>query len=1141
VSNYEFGIGITVDPASVSTAADTIGGVITDFENSLTSMAGVDLSQIFGSFDPTLLMPNNDAIEESAATLREIAGILSGIAGIPVAESLEGTPEVLAEVDEDLQEVAKDMCGVTTCVEEVDEGLQEVARSTDAWGSKLKAVSGFAASAADQGRNIGKAADLLMGSASQLEHVSVRMEASLGKGRDAAEDFGTTALKTANRNMITVESAAKLQLELRRVGVAFDGSTTAGREQIDTMSKLTASFGMSEAEAASLAGTMKATGTNMTKMTGIAVHFQKKFNVPGLLNELPKAAKGAMAAQANFGSLVGRSTKDISTSVLRMAGVYSNALGVTAAEAADKALGTFQKFTAEIESYEDLFLGLSDSFSPLQTAFLETGMGMEDLQDLMKKGQEDPAAFAEEVKRIRDSMDPQMGQRFFRQVLRNTDEATKALLTQEAAAAEANKVTAGVGAEEPENPAAVFNEVADAMRKNSVDAVEMHKALKGVTVEMAKFAASEGIGKGMMAANKVIQGTNDVLIQQWDELRKNDEMMAAFTNTIAGTTGGLVLLNDAIGAFNKITATGGTILVGIASGIGLLFKPFTKLIKFLRGTGTAAGPGARGAGGALKGFGKLLGKIALPIGIAIAAFDNVVDAIKDIGAIMSDPSKSGMDKFKGVVKSVLGAVWGTFSDFFLGLPQMFVDGFMNVGKVVDTSGSESMGKAIGSILGKVLKSIVDFFTGLPETFGTGWDNLTAWWDSLSIYDDIMLPIVSGFASMGDHILGFLGGALEGVLEAFGMTSDSAASTVDALGTIISVTFTETFAWVYKVLEDAGDYFLFFISGIQKGWSWVVQGLKVGLELFKGAWNVTFAGLEFVAIKIFTGVVAGVAGMGKGLLEGLQTALGGIESIVNNLPDKVLKMMGLEGGLDLTSGIDSQIAALDRLDDKMGEMADAAQARVVAEATGTAARINAINEAGRTEREEITRNDAIRLQGMDARQAAYDKERQQRAQTMGKAVDVLFGADPNAEANAARALAQEKEVSDIRAARHAADVAAAEKVMAINASIKTMVDTANASMVQAGLAPTMQYNFMPMPEPTAPTSGATVAPSVLAGRAGGTGAPGGSAAGALGGTAGAVAGGTQRVEVVLSGGDEVTQTMVEHANVTLSDQGGQGNR
>lgn len=1072
--NYEFGIGITVDPASVTTAADTIGGVITDFENSLTSMAGIDLSQIFGGFDPTLLMPNNDAIEESAATLREIAGILGGIAKVPVADTIASASDAAGDLDKDIHEVAKEMCGVTTCLEEVDEGLHEVTKATEDWGSRLKAVSGFAASTAGQTGNVSKAAKELTDGASQLMHVSVRMEASLGKGEKAAQDFGSAALETAKQNMVTVEAVSLLQLELRKTAVGFDTTTAAGQNQMNTMVKLTESFGMTQSEVASLAGTMKATGTNMTEMTGIAVHFQKKFNVPGLLNQLPKAAKGAMEAQANFGSLVGRSTKDISTSVLRMAGTYSNALGVTAAEAANKALGTFQKFTAEIESYEDLFLGLADNFSPLQTAFLETGMGMEDLQDLMKKGQEDPAAFAEEVKRIRDSMDPQMGQRFFRQVLRNTDEATKALLTQTEAQKLANE-QAGKG-EEPADPSAVFNKIADAMRKNAVDAVGMKTALDGVITETAKFAADKGIRKGVMAINKVLQATAGTLINQWNELRKNEEQMDKFTKAICGTTGALVGLDTAMGLFNKITSTGGTILVGISSAVGLLLKPFSKLFNFIKG-------GAKGVGGtgkAVSGFGKIFGKILLPIGIAIAAFDNVVDAVKGIGAIMSDPSKSGMDKFTGVVKEILGAVWGTFDDFFMGLPQKFIDGFMNVGTAVDTSGSESMGKAIGNVLGKGIKAISGFFRDLVEThIPAGWEAVKNWWNALSFGDDIFFPIVSGFAAMGDQILGFMQGLGEGILEAFGLTSTEATETVDALGTIIRSIFGQAFSMVIFGLQELGDGFMLYVlSPIQTGITYITQAFKVALEMIKGAWNVTFAGLEFVAVKIFTGVVAGVAGMGKGLLSGLQTALGGIESIVNSLPTKVLKMMGLEGGLNLTSGIDDQIAALDALDGQMGAMADAAQDRIVAEALGAAARIDAINEEGRKTRVALEEIDAVRRASRQENRMAFGRETAEREAVVGKSIDTLKGA-----------------ADLINAADR--DERARNETEAIRAPV-------------VGNIPNAQHNLIPLPD--APQAvGPQVALSSLANRAGGTGASGGNAGGAIATGPGVATGGVQVIE------------------------------
>lgn len=876
MASFEFGIGISVDGAELASKA--IGSVIADvqgLQNSMASAAGVSLDQIFKGVDPTLLMPANEAIEDAANSLREIKGILIGLVGGAgaVTDALKEAPKVADETAVALEEVHEEVCGTTVCVEEVKEGLVEVKGATSDWKDTLREVPGLMDDIGTQAGNIHRAAHAITGLASELEYVSVRSEAALGRGRDAALDFGTAALETANRTRVSWEEVARLQVALRGVTVDFDTTTSAGRRQMDTMVLLSESFGMSEYEVARLAGTMKATGGNLEELAGIGVAFQKQFKVPGLLNQMPVAARAAMDAQATFGTLVGKSSKDITVNIMRMTGTYARALGVTAAEAARKAMGTFQKFTAEIESYEDLFLGLADDFSPLQTAFLETGMGLEDLQELMRKGQEDPAAFAEEVKRIRDSMDPQMGERFFRQVLRNTDEATRALLTQEAAAQEAMEASSGAGVE-PEDPSAVFMSIANAMRETAVDALKQQDALKGVAVEMGKLAASEGIRKGVQMVNDVLQATNGVLLTQWNQLRHNTEAMEAFSSVIGGTTAALNGLSVAANAVGSIFSGTSAVFMGVASAAGMVLRPIMWLIdklKIFKGTAAAAGAeGAAAASTGLKGFAKVIGKIAVPIGIAIAAFDNVVEAVKNVGAILSDPSASGMDKFKGVVKEVLGAVVGTIDDFFLGLPGKFVEGVMGTASAFDTAGAESFGQAVGNVLGVVIGAIGNFFgTTLPEAFDAGWNAIVAWWGGRSLWDvavDSFLSLLTGVQAIGHQIIGFFKGVGAGIVESLGPQFEIAVLLMQKS--------------VHGTINSISDTIMAAVSG------WKLIFNEIGAFL-----DALWSGVSTKAQNAITGVVATaiekVVGLAKenpviaGLLGFGEEQVAGLESIANN--------------------------------------------------------------------------------------------------------------------------------------------------------------------------------------------------------------------------------------------------------------------
>jgi hypothetical protein len=141
-------------------------------------------------------------------------------------------------------------------------------------------------------------------------------------------------------------------VRLTGAGISMGDLSGNAEENMNTMIQLRETFELSQDEIQRLAGSMKVTGGSITDLAGVAVQFQKDFKVPGLINTLPAAAEAAVEAQSRFGTVVGKSSRDITTNIMRMTGTYSRALGVTAAEAANKARKTFMKFTGEIESFE---------------------------------------------------------------------------------------------------------------------------------------------------------------------------------------------------------------------------------------------------------------------------------------------------------------------------------------------------------------------------------------------------------------------------------------------------------------------------------------------------------------------------------------------------------------------------------------------------------------------------------------------------------------------------------------------------------------------------------------------------------------------------------------------------------------------
>ena len=763
-NSFDFGIGIRASDEGASTAIQGVIAQVKELENSMTSLAGgTTLGDVMG-FDLGSLIPAAEAVDQLAITLDDMSQTLRMISEDTgrMSGAFGGASPAIEDAADAADRFGMEICGVVVCAEHVDAALLEAARSASKLEEALVKVPEKAATVAEHFSRVGEGADMLTASGSKLRQTMTRVYRGMGETAESADLTAASVLQLATDTKTSWEQVSALQSHLAGAAIGMDDLEGSAAENMKTMVMLNESFELTQAEIQSLAGSMKMTGSSLVELAGIGVQFQKDFKVPGLINTLPVAAKAAIEAQSQFGSVVGKSSRDITVNIMRMTGVYSRSLGITAAEAANKARGTFMKFTGEIESYEDLFLGLSDSFTPLQTAFLETGISMEDMEDLMRKGAEAPEEFAEEVKRIRDSLDPQMGERFFRQVLRNTDEATRLLLTQEVAAKNANKAAAGAGVE-PEDPSGTFMAIADAMRENAVDANRMHEALTGVASELAALATDEGVRRGLEMVNDVLQVVNTALIEQYEDVRQDAAIFETYTSAIALATAALVGLNDAQSAFHKIVGAGAKALLGGVAGISLLLKPISMLWTAIGGGGTVMGR----SGGAFKIFGKTLGKLILPVAIAVAAFDNVVEAAQNIGTILSDPRTTGGEKFKAIVGEMLGAVWGTFDNFFLGLPQKFIDGWNGLRGRLRTDEAFDLGKVIGESIGTVAKVIADIdiaiydtITGLPARISTFFSNLT-WEDVVNA----TYSLVEAFAAMGDQILAVFEGIGKGFLEA----------------------------------------------------------------------------------------------------------------------------------------------------------------------------------------------------------------------------------------------------------------------------------------------------------------------------------------------------------------------------------------
>ena len=131
----------------------------------------------------------------------------------------------------------------------------------------------------------------------------------------------------------------------------------------------------------------------------------------------------------------------------------------------------------------------------------------------------------------------------------------------------------------------------------------------------------------------------------------------------------------------------------------------------------------------------------------------------------------------------------------------------------------------------------------------------------------------------------------------------------------------------------------------------------------------------------------------------------------------------------TSGLSDARSEVRGFANDLNAAASSARSRVSGEAEAAAQRIMGIRRAAAEERAAMDEADKTRRASMQANREAFDRERQRRAQVLGKAVDVVMGADPNAEENAKRDLENQREAARLqkeRLATYQAEVAAVKE-------------------------------------------------------------------------------------------------------------------
>jgi len=763
-----------------------------------------------------------------------------------------------------------------------------------------------------------------------FEDSTQKLAMGFGGTSEDAHELRSAMLDLGLDTQYSLGEISKLTGELAEAGV--DLRDVAKEDQAAFIS-LNSTFGVSGQDIAAMSSTMRSFGGSMKQTLDEATAFQRDFGIPGVFAELPGIISGAQTAVIQFGEAVKTSLPDIERNVMRTAGIFAKAYGKTMRDAVQSAQQDFNRFAQGSRQHEDVFLGLADSFDPIQISLMKVGRTLEESSRLLQLGQKDSMAYAEEMRGVYLSLGEGSFQaRLFRREMEQSgmSEAMMGLiftenkLTEARAAATAAKEEAAradrVGIKSFDDLTKGMLSTVDETRKMWLNVKELGKAFltqTGLTdVLREAFAGAKDTITGLA---KTVKGFVDS-----EKMREWGKTLTPILSTVGkwflilGTAAG-----GALGAVGSMVSAMGS-LRGAKAGLKALGSAAERLPMI----GKAFGPITKGIGGITKLFSR-----ALPgIGTVVAAFSGITTAVSDMGEVLSSPHATGLQRFQAIFRGVLKGVGSAFNSLLLGIPGWVADQFFpdleekfnqGIADLFDFDygrwGLEKLlglkqllvdnlpdwkevasdwGKGIGGAIGGIAKTIVDFMVwGLKNQlsmiqgtikwlFSGGMSGASAGIeDSTSVIGDALWSVLDSATRIAKEALV---GLAEGFVGAFG-------TSLKTLG------FEWQLIWSH-MQEFAHVTFLEFESYVG---SLLVTPIKTGLSHAQFAFESLWVGIKF-----------GAKAAWAGLNDGLDDALSGIKIALLGIPKVALEMVSkIAGALNLLPTVDIDTSGLKEMEDE----------------------------------------------------------------------------------------------------------------------------------------------------------------------------------------------------------------------------------
>lgn len=678
---YNLGIGLTVvdhatkpiksvDAALVSLASST--------EAATKAAGGLDHALVGGSVAPAMDEAAEGGedltikITETGLAFNRFtasAGLLSKALGL-VGTDLQGLPRWMSQVRDEqgrftsvtwenmdaLERVALGAGKTVGSFRELLSTATKVHPAFSALARELKesgqAISGFVQDVENL-EFLGRERDTFL----ELEDSSRKMAAGFGEGREAAFELRSDMLQLVGTTQFSIGEVTRMTQGLAAAGVSL---TELSEDQQQAFIALNDLYGVSGQEIAKADSAMRTFGGSMVGALDDATKFQSAFRMPGMMEQLPGVIEGAMDATVSFGKAVVGSGAGIVKSVSQTAGVYAKAFGKTMAEAVQAAQRTFERFARASQTQRRVFLGLSDSFDPLQMAMMETGISLDQSGALMRQAQTDTLGFVTSLRGHIDSIPSQFLRDRFMEQLRDElpaelmraiehTEDYNAMVREQEEAERRRALGTAAGVQS-------FDELTSGMLDTTKELQKMWFNVKQLGIAFLTQTGLIDVLKDAFGGAKDTLASLSLTIKDFIESERMREWGQALA-PILGTVGkGVLLLGTAFGTLLGV-AGGATGAIGKLNAIGKLFGRFPKLA------------------GALRAIGPRLLKILGPIGLIVSGIDAVMDGMDRMSKVLSDPEASGLDIFQGAVETAIVTL-GTFLDnILLGIPSWLAEKF----------------------------------------------------------------------------------------------------------------------------------------------------------------------------------------------------------------------------------------------------------------------------------------------------------------------------------------------------------------------------------------------------------------------------------------------------------------------------------